>query len=104
LYRHDTWHRGTPVKTGALRVVHNLTFRKADNTQVNTLHPGWSWAMYHPNQFMEKLVAQATVDQRGVLGFPMPGDAYWTAQTIAAATARYGVFGMDMAPYEARLN
>jgi hypothetical protein len=28
LYRHDTWHRGTPLLPGALRVVANLTFRK----------------------------------------------------------------------------
>ncbi len=26
LYRHDTWHRGTPLKPGALRTVLNLTF------------------------------------------------------------------------------
>ena len=28
-YRHDTWHRGTPVNEGSLRFVHNLTFKKA---------------------------------------------------------------------------
>jgi hypothetical protein len=28
-YRHDTWHRGTPITSGAMRVVQNLTFRNA---------------------------------------------------------------------------
>jgi len=28
-YRHDTWHRGTPLKKDCLRIVVNLTFRKA---------------------------------------------------------------------------
>lgn len=42
LYRHDTWHRGTPLIDGRLRLVHNLTFKKAGADWVNVLHPGWS--------------------------------------------------------------
>lgn len=99
LYRHDTWHRGTPVKLNALRIVQNLTFKTQSNDQVNQLHTGWSWAMYQVHQPMERLLAQASVSQRCVLGFPKPGDVYWNEDTIAAAKARYGVFGMDMAPY-----
>ena len=29
LYRHDTWHRGRPVKPGTLRLAQNLTFTKS---------------------------------------------------------------------------
>ncbi len=98
-YRHDTWHRGTPVKPGALRLVHNMTFKKARAEWVNVLHPGWAWSMYRRDQFMEKLIAQATVEQRCVLGFPAPGSGYWNEDTIAAVQARYGAHGIDMQPY-----
>ena len=99
LYRHDTWHRGTPVRAGATRVAHNLTFRRADAEWISTLHPGWSWAMYRRSRVMERLVATATVEQRCVLGFPAPGHRYWTAATLAAVAARYGPLGFDPSPY-----
>ncbi len=98
-YRHDTWHRGTPLKLGSRRLVLNMTFKKAASEWVNVLHPGWSWSMYRPSQFMEKLIARATAEQRTVLGFPAPGNAYWTPETIAAVEARYRPHGIDMAPY-----
>ena len=98
-YRHDTWHRGTPLREGSLRLVHNMTFRKAGHDWISTLHTGWAWSMYHPSKTMEKLIAEADPAQRCVLGFPAPGDAYWTAETVAAVEARFGPFGFDVAPY-----
>jgi len=98
-YRHDTWHRGTPVNPGALRLVHNLTFKKAHSEWVNVLHTGWSWSMYRQDQQLERLIAGASVDQRAVLGFPLPGSTYWTPATISAVKARYGAHGIDMSPY-----
>ncbi|MGI9328139.1 MAG: phytanoyl-CoA dioxygenase family protein [Pseudomonadales bacterium] len=98
-YRHDTWHRGTPVKDGALRFVHNLTFKKAPCDWINVLHPGWSWSMYRRTQLMEKLIAHATVEQRTVLGFPAPGNEYWTEQTVTAVANRYAAHDIDMEPY-----
>ncbi|MEM7099172.1 MAG: hypothetical protein AAF541_13000 [Pseudomonadota bacterium] len=98
-YRHDTWHRGTPVKEGALRLVHNMTFKKARAEWVNVLHPGWAWSMYRQDQFMEKLIAAASVDQRCVLGFPAPGSPYWNEATLEAVQSRYGAHGIDMTPY-----
>ncbi len=103
LYRHDTWHRGTPMVPGSRRLAQNLTFRRAECEWISTLHPGWSWAMYRPGQPMERLVAEASVDQRTVLGFPAPGSSYWVPETVAAVGARYGPLGMDMAPYERAL-
>ena len=102
-YRHDTWHRGTPVKDGALRLVHNLTFKKSSAQAINILHPGWAWSMYRRDQFMEKLIAQLTPEQRAVLGFPKPGDVSWTQATIDAVEARYAAHGIDMAPYRRAL-
>lgn len=99
LYRHDTWHRGTPMVPGTLRLAHNLTFRRADAEWISTLHVGWSWAMYRQDKMMEKLVASLSVDQRAVLGFPPPGSSYWTPDTVNAVAARYAPFGLDVTPY-----
>lgn len=99
LYRHDVWHRGTPVRPAAVRVAHNLTFRRSAREWVSTLHEGWAWAMYRPGQPMERLIATLSADQRCVLGIPAPGDPYWTEATLAALQARYGAFGIDVREY-----
>lgn len=99
LYRHDTWHRGTPLLPGSRRLAHNLTYRRAECEWISTLHTGWSWAMYRRGQPMERLIADASVDQRAVLGFPKPGSSYWVPETVEAVGARYGPLGMDMSPY-----
>lgn len=103
LYRHDTWHRGTPLLPGALRVVANLTFRKKNSEWISQLPSGWAWAMYRPTLQMERLIAGASVDARCLLGFPAPGSPYWTQATILAVAARYGSLGMDITPYESAL-
>ena len=102
-YRHDAWHRGTPMIPGSLRLAHNLSFRRADAEWISTLHVGWAWALYAREHAMERLIAEASVEQRAVLGFPQPGSAYWCEETLAAVAARYGVFGFDVAPYRAAL-
>ena len=104
LYRHDTWHRGTPVNAGARRMVQNLTFKLARSQWVSVLHPGWSWGMYRPSATMENLIAKSSVEQRTVLGFPAPGDEYWCDETIEAVGARYAAYGIDMEPYQQALN
>lgn len=102
-YRHDTWHRGTPMRPGALRLVQNITFRRADCEWISTLHVGWAWQAYRRNKFLERLIASASLEQRAVLGFPQPDSDYWTEATIAAVAARHGAFGMDMTPYREAL-
>ncbi|MCS5675732.1 MAG: phytanoyl-CoA dioxygenase family protein [Actinomycetota bacterium] len=99
LYRHDTWHRGTPIRSGNMRLAHNLTFRRMDAEWISTLHPGWAWAMYQRDQRMERIVANSNTDQRTLLGFPAPGDPYWTKEKIDAVEARYRSFGFDASPY-----
>ena len=98
-YRHDVWHRGTPLVPGTRRLAHNITFRRAECEWISTLHTGWSWAMYRDDKFMERLIASASLDQRAVLGFPQPGSSYWCDETIEAVQARYGAFGFDPTPY-----
>lgn len=104
LYRHDTWHRGTPMVEGTLRLAHNLTFRHVEAEWISTLHPGWAWSAYRADKFFEKLIAGASLEQRAVMGFPQPGSRYWTEATIEAVGARHGPFGMDMTPYREALS
>ncbi len=100
LYRHDTWHRGTPLEPASVRFALNLTFRLAASEWISVLQSGWAWGMYRPSQVTERLIARASVEQRCVLGFPAPGHPYWTRATLAAVAARYGPLGMDVGPYE----
>ena len=102
-YRQDVWHRGTPLSKNKVRFAQNLTFRMAEASWISTLHPGWSWAMYKPDQQMERLLATLSPEQRSVLGFPPPGDSYWDHQKIDAVEARYGAFGFDATPYREQL-
>ena len=46
-----------------------------------------------PTRYLEQL----SVTQRACLGFPPPGNAYWTPHTITAVGLRYAK--MDMSPY-----
>ena len=98
-YRHDTWHRGTPLASKESRVVQNITFRKAASEWISTLHIGWAWQAYRDNKFLERLIAGASLNQRAVLGFPQPGSSYWCEETLQAVEARYGMFGFDITPY-----
>jgi len=56
--------------------------------------------MYRPSKVMVKLLAQGSIDQRCVLGFPEPGHAYWTRGTLDGVRARLEPWGMEIAPYE----
>ena len=97
LYRLDSWHRGTPPLPGKHRVGHHITYRRAGSEWV-------SWQAYAqpmsamPARFLESL----SPVQRGLLGFPLPGDKYWTADTCDAVGRRYTA--MDMGPYVAALS
>jgi len=114
LYRHDTWHRGTPLIEGKTRWAMNMVFKKPNTDWFTHWHEGWARHMYYPevmdrsdpvpqHSTISKLIATATVKQRGVLGFPLPGHTYWTKGTLAAVKARYGHLGFDATPYEEAL-
>lgn len=99
-YRHDTWHRGTPMQAGTLRLVQNITYRRAEAEWISTLHTGWAWQAYRDSKYLERLIASASLEQRAVLGFPQPGASYWCDETLAAVAARYRMFGFDITPYQ----
>ena len=91
------------MHAGKLRLVQNITYRRAECEWISTLHTGWAWSAYRRDKFLERLIATASLEQRAVLGFPQPGSGYWSEATIAAVEARHGVFGMDMSPYREAL-
>eukprot|EP01124_Arcella_intermedia_P014665 TRINITY_DN2120_c0_g1_i1.p1 TRINITY_DN2120_c0_g1~~TRINITY_DN2120_c0_g1_i1.p1 ORF type:complete len:343 (+),score=83.89 TRINITY_DN2120_c0_g1_i1:109-1137(+) len=97
LYRHDVWHRGTPVNENKLRIVMNLGFRRKECTWITTWNQGWARKMYYG--FVEQVIADASLLQRSILGFPAVGDPYWTNETIKAVAARYSPYGFDPSPY-----
>eukprot|EP01046_Picozoa_sp_COSAG06_P075156 COSAG06_NODE_23336_length_695_cov_0.875839_1_plen_124_part_10 len=92
IYRLDAWHRGTPAALGKVRYSHHHVWRRADAEWVNwqSLAPKMSGI---PNRYLEEL----SVTQRACLGFPPPGNAYWTPHTVEAVGMRYT--NMDMSPY-----
>ncbi len=93
LYRLDAWHRGTPAALNKVRYSHHRGWRKrqADWVSWQGLAPKMASL---PNRYLEEL----TIEQRAVLGFPAPGDSYWTEETVDSVGQRYG--GMDMKPYQ----
>mmetsp|Transcript_7570 Transcript_7570/g.16536 ORF Transcript_7570/g.16536 Transcript_7570/m.16536 type:complete len:361 (+) Transcript_7570:16-1098(+) len=100
LYRHDIWHRGTPLKPNAQRFVQNLVFKKPRCDWLNNWNVGTAFSMYRPDQYVEKLIARMDIHQRNCLGIPYPGHPYWTAEMLAAVEIRYKDFGIDMTPYK----
>ena len=100
-YRHDIWHRGTPVTSGKLRRVHNLAWRRADARGWSNWNEGWARQSYYGN--VEAIIGRSTPLQRSLLDFPLPGDPYWTKHRVDNAVARYEAFGFDAAPYRAGL-
>ena len=102
-YRHDLWHRGTPLLPGATRYVQNLVFKKPQCDWLNNWNIGTAYHMYQRDQYVERLIARLSVEQRNCLGIPLPGHAYWTPDTVEAVRRRYEVFGFDVAPYRAAL-
>jgi hypothetical protein len=45
-----------------------------------------------------RFVGRATPRQLVALGFPAPGDPYWTTETLAGTAARYPM--LDMSPWK----
>ncbi len=63
--------------------------------------PSWTGKVAWPNQATtprwHEFMTRASVRERNLFGFPLPGDPYWNEQTVADVGRRYR--NMDMAPY-----
>jgi hypothetical protein len=93
-YRPDVFHRGVPLSTPrAARFFLPVAFKPART----------DWIGYHAfparaeDMAWHRFMRHATLRQLTLLGFPMPGDAYWTAETLAGVSARYP--SLDMTPW-----
>ena len=88
-----TFHRGTAFSTDNARIAQFVTFAPTGCPWLGIV--GW------PEQAVREefgvWISSATLAERALLGFPAPGDRYWTDETRAGVKARYP--DMDMTPY-----
>jgi hypothetical protein len=94
VYRPDVFHRGVPLTAKrAARFMLAVAFKPAAT----------DWIGFHAfparaeDMAWHRFMRHATVRQLTVLGFPKPGDAYWTPDTLAGVAARYP--SLDMTPW-----
>ena len=97
LYRHDVWHRGTQVKPGTSRRVHNFIWARQDASWIHTWNNGFSMKSYYGP--LERLLVKCTPLQRSVIGFPGVKHKIWKdLNFIKNVEARYP--GMDLSEYK----
>ena len=94
VYRPDVFHRGVCLtQSRAARFTLAVAFKPAAT----------DWIGFHAfppraeDMAWHRFVRHATVRQLTALGFPKPGDAYWTPETLAGVAARYPA--LDMQPW-----
>ena len=97
-YRHDVWHRGTPVKPGKTRWVVNLGWAKTDAHYVLNWGTGLARKMY--SGWLESWIAGLSPMQLMTIGFPPPNDPVWdTPGMREGVQARYGSYGFNLDAY-----
>ena len=92
-YGIDVYHRGTNLTDpGGHRYTFTASYKVkgndmiAFNTWPRTFREPWHWVINY-----------ATPDQLSCLGFPHPGDPFWTPRTLARTAARWPE--LDLTPY-----
>lgn len=97
-YRMTTWHRGTPVRSGEVRHVHNLAWRRKDAEGIQQWNRGYTRALYALP--MQSAISTMAPDQLETLGFPSPTSPKWLRDTFCAAVrARYEWAGFRLDEY-----
>lgn len=93
-FSNTTFHRGTELTLprGA-RYTLMVNFRPAGNDW-NTRH---SWQKNANSAEWHAFVERASPRQLALFGWPPPGHAYWTEETITGTQLRYP--GLDLAPW-----
>jgi hypothetical protein len=95
-YRPDVYHRSVDFEEpGQARFMLHVAYKPAGLDFVG--YQAWPIKGFSPE--WQKFVGQASVRQLTVLGFPRPGDPYWTEETLSGVAARYP--GLDMSPWRA---
>ncbi|MEC7370643.1 MAG: phytanoyl-CoA dioxygenase family protein [Pseudomonadota bacterium] len=93
-YSMRTFHRGTAFKRAGARIGEFVTYAPSGCPWLGIV----GWAEQGVHQSFQDWVETATVEERNLLGFPAPGDAYWNSEALAGAAARFP--GMDLSPYQ----
>jgi len=97
-YRHDVWHRGTPVKPGKSRWVVNLEWARTDARYVLNWGGGIARKMYYG--WLESWISRLSPAQLMVIGFPPPRDPVWDVPGMREGVQkRYGSYGFDLDAY-----
>jgi Phytanoyl-CoA dioxygenase (PhyH) len=97
-YRPDVYHRSVDVTgSGVCRIMMHVSYRLADAEW--SQYQGWAFNGFSPA--WHNFVQASGPRELTLLGFPKPGHAYWTDETIVRVNARYP--GLDMAPWRAAL-
>jgi hypothetical protein len=98
VYRPDVFHRGVVMEEPRrARFVMNVACK----------HAGTDWIGYHAfparaeDMAWHRFVRDASPRQLVALGFPAPGDPYWTEATLRGVAARYPA--LDLAPWRAEV-
>ncbi len=88
-----TVHRGTGLSApGGVRYSMQLCYRPAAVEW--GLRKGWAASSHEPAWY--RFVERASPRQLALFGFPPPGHAYWTPETLAGVQLRYG---LDLDPW-----
>jgi hypothetical protein len=93
-YRPDVYHRGVRMAVpGTARFMLHVSYKPTGAAWLN------SFGLPNAGEDLEwyRFVGRATPRQLTALGFPVPGDPYWTAETLAGTAARYPM--LDMTPW-----
>ena len=94
LFGMRTWHRASGITADhGVRFSHHLVWRSA----TKNFQGYHQWSQMGEKPEMQSFIERATPRQREVLGFPPPGDSYWTREMLAAVALRYPK--MDIKPY-----
>lgn len=93
IYSMSTWHRGTAFTANRGRLGMFVTYKAAGQPWAGIV----GWSREGLRRELRTFMETADVAARTAMGFPAPGDPFWTTETLAGVAARYP--GMDMRPY-----
>ena len=93
-FQPQTVHRGAAIsQPRGSRFTMHLNYRPAAAEWAQ--RHAWADRSHDPRWY--RFVEQATPRELALFGFPPPGHAYWTAETLAGVGQRYP--GLDLAPW-----
>jgi len=93
-----TFHRASDMTADfGVRFTQHLIYRSAHHA----FQGFQQWSSHGEEEDLQHFIETTTPRQREVLGFPRPGDPYWTEETVKAVGVRYPK--MDMTPYRKTL-